>query len=331
VRIMQLVLNTYGCYLKKKENCFLIKNQEGIFEISAKKVQSIMITTSAFLSTDAIKLAMDNNIDIIFLDSYGNPYSRIWHSKLGSTTLIRRKQLEIANEKRGLDLAKEWIEKKFNNQIDFLDKLKNTRPNKAIKLTESIKSLENILHRINNLEGTLEEKRNSLMGHEGSGGRIYFGTLSQIIPERFKFKGRSRQPAEDEFNCLLNYGYGVLYSMVEKACIISGLDPYIGFLHTDNYNKKSLVFDLIEMFRILVDKTVVYLFSQRKIKNEYFNKLHKGLTLNKEGKICLIEALNKNFEKTVRYRGRNIKNRDIIQYECHQIANGLIMKQKVQP
>jgi hypothetical protein len=37
---------------------------------------------------------------------------------------------------------------------------------------------------------------------------------------------------------MLNYGHGVLYSMVEKACIIAGLDPYIGVLHTDNYNNK---------------------------------------------------------------------------------------------
>lgn len=324
MRTMQLVLNTYGCYLKKRENCFLIKNKDRVFEISSKKVQSILITTGAFLSTDAIKLAMENNIDIIFLDQYGNPYSRVWHSKLGSTTLIRRRQLEIANDKRGFDLAKEWIEKKFENQIDFLNRLKNTRPSKSSKLTQWSGSLKEILGKLKTLEGTLEEKRNSIMGYEGSGGRIYFKALAHIIPERFKFEARSRQPAQDEFNCLINYGYGVLYSMVEKACIIAGLDPYIGFLHTDNYNKKSLVFDLIEMFRIIVDKTVVYLFSQRKVKKEFFSKLHRGLTLKTEGKTFLIEALNNNFEKSVRYRGRNIKNRDIIQHECHQIANRLI-------
>jgi hypothetical protein len=48
---------------------------------------------------------------------------------------------------------------------------------------------------------------------------------------------------------MLNYGYGVLYSLVEKACIYAGLDPFVGFLHTDNYVKKSLVFDLLEPYR----------------------------------------------------------------------------------
>ncbi len=54
---MQLVINTPGSYLREKEGNFLVKTDEQVFEVSAKKVQSIMITTSAYLSTDAIKLA----------------------------------------------------------------------------------------------------------------------------------------------------------------------------------------------------------------------------------------------------------------------------------
>ncbi|MCK5176800.1 MAG: CRISPR-associated endonuclease Cas1, partial [Candidatus Aenigmarchaeota archaeon] len=74
-----LVINTRGAYLKKQNNCFVVKTDK-ITEISVGKVKSILITTSAFLSTDAIKLAVDNNIDIIFLDYNGTPYGRVWHS-----------------------------------------------------------------------------------------------------------------------------------------------------------------------------------------------------------------------------------------------------------
>lgn len=327
---MQLVINTYGSYLRKNGDCFLIKytpegeSEEKVFEVSARKVDSIMITTSAYLSTDAVKFAMDNNIDIIFLDKFGDPYGRVWHSKLGSTTLIRRRQLEIAETEKGLNLAKEWIVRKFDNQIEFLDKLKNTREEKREEITRHISMLKKLSEKINEISGTLEEKRGSIMGMEGSGGKVYFDAINFVMPERFKFTGRSRQPAKDEFNCMLNYGYGVLYSLVEKGCLIAGLDPYIGFIHTDNYNKKSLVFDLIEMFRVLVDRAVVYLFSQRQVKKEQFDRLENGLTLNKEGKKVIIEALNKIFDKGVRYRGRNIKNKDIIQFDCHRIANDLI-------
>jgi len=81
------------------------------------------------------------------------------------------------------------------------------------------------------------------------------------------------------------------------------------------------------MFRILVDKTVVYLFSKRNVKKEYFDQIKNGLSLNQEGKAILITALNETLGKKVRYRGRNIKNRNIIQFECHRIANNLL-KQK---
>jgi len=321
---MQLVINTYGSYLRKKDNCFVVKNEDRTFEVSAKKVESIMITTSAYISTDAIKFAMDNNIDVIFLDQFGDPYGRVWHPKLGSTTLIRRRQLEIAQQEAGLDLAKEWVMAKLDNQIELLGKLANSRPEKRKQLAKCGESLEEIKEKLNSLIGTIDERRGTIMGLEGTAGRTYFEALSYIMPERFKFDVRSRNPAKDEFNCLLNYGYGVLYSMVEKACIIAGLDPYIGFIHTDNYNKLSLVFDLIEPFRTLVDQTVVYLISGRKVKTEYFDKIKNGLSLNKEGKSVLIGSLNDTFEKTVRYRGRNIKNRNIIQFETHRIANGLI-------
>ena len=323
-----MVINTYGSYLRKRGNCFLVRKEDKVFEVSVNKVDSILITTAAYISTDAIKFAVDNNIDIVFLDSYGDPYGRVWHPKLGSTTLIRRRQLEMYDKEEGLNLAKKWGIQKFDNQIELLKRLKKTRAEKRDDLEKSVNEIEQMKARMKGLKGTIEARRQTMLGIEGMASRTYFEVLSLVMPEKFKFKGRSRNPATDEFNAMLNYGYGVLYSMVEKACIIAGLDPYIGFLHTDNYNKKSLVFDIIEMFRTFVDEPVVHLFSKRKVKAEYFDTIqnNEGLSLNKEGKAVLIEALNETFEKTIKYRGRNIKTKNVIQFECHRIANGLIKK-----
>ena len=320
-----LVINTRGAYLKKQNNCFVVKTDK-ITEISVGKVKSILITTSAFLSTDAIKLAVDNNIDIIFLDYNGTPYGRVWHSKPGSTALIRRKQLEISEKEKGLKLAGQWSIEKIETQIETLNKLKSTRPQVKEEFDKNINKMNNLKEKFQKLKGTIEEKRQTMMGLEGMCAKIYFSSIKQIMPEKFKFNGRSRNPAKDEFNCLLNYGYGVLYSKVEKACIIAGLDPYIGFVHTDNYNKKSLVFDLIEPFRYLADRTVLYLFSKKLVKKEHFDKLQNGLSLNKKGKEVLIKQLNETFEKQIKYNGRNIKMKNIIQYRCHKIANELIGK-----
>ena len=321
---MQLVINTYGSYLRKKNNCFLIRNEDKVFEVSVNKVDSILITTSAYISTDAIKFAVDNNIDLVFLDHFGDPYGRVWHSKLGSTTLIRRKQLELYDSAKGLNLAKKWVTRKLDNQIDLLRKLKQTRPEKKEILEECIQKIQKQKSNLKLLKGTIEGRRQKIFGVEGMSSKNYWEAINEIMPKRYKFNGRSRNPAGDEFNCLLNYGYGVLYSLVEKACIVAGLDPYIGFMHTDNYNKKSLVFDLIELFRVYVDETVVYLFSKRRVKKEYFDEIPGGLTLNKKGKVILIEALNERLEKKITYRGRKIKVRDTIQFEFHRIANSLI-------
>ena len=325
---MQLVINTRGSYLRKKNNCFSIKNDDRVFEVSVKKIDSILITTSAYFSTDAVKLAIDNNIDIIFLDYFGNPYGRVWHSKLGSTTLIRRYQLEYSSGFKGLKMAKEWVIQKIDNQINLLCELKNSRKKKEEQLKYFIDNMSYKKKILQNIQGTIEEKRIQIMAAEAGVSKDYFSAISYIMPEQYKFNGRSRNPAKDEFNCLLNYGYGVLYSLVEKACILAGLDPYIGFLHTDNYNKKSFVFDLIELFRTLVDKTVIYLFSKRQVKKEHFDKIRGGLTLSMDGKAILISTFNNMMDKTVRYRGRNIKNSNVIQFECHRIANNLIRENK---
>jgi CRISPR-associated protein Cas1 len=233
---MQLVINTYGSYRRKKGNCFLVRKEDKVFEVSANKVDSILITTAAYISTDAIKFAVDNNIDIVFLDSYGEPYGRVWHPKLGSTTLIRRRQLELYDKEAGLNLAKKWGIQKIDNQIALLKRLKKTRSDKKDELEVCITEIEQLKERMKGLKGTIEERRQTVLGIEGMTAKKYFEVLSSIMPEKYKFEGRSRNPATDEFNAMLNYGYGVLYSMVEKACIIAGLDPYIGFLHTDNYN-----------------------------------------------------------------------------------------------
>jgi CRISPR-associated protein Cas1 len=150
---------------------------------------------------------------------------------------------------------------------------------------------------MDDLEGTPDELRGTVMGLEGSAGRIYFQTLGKLLPDRYGFGGRSRNPAGDRFNAFLNYGYGVLYSKVEASCVIAGLDPYIGFIHADNYNKVSLVFDLIEMFRIFVEEPVFYLFSKRQVSNEHVDEVKGGVRLNEAGRALLIETFNDHMEE----------------------------------
>ena len=179
---MQLVINTRGAYIKKKGNCFEVKNDDKVFEVSNKKVESILITTSATITTDAIKMAVDNNIDIIFLDHFGNPYGRVWHGKLGSTTLIRRRQLEMYDNEAGLKLAKSWIIQKINEQIELLKRLAKNRPEKRELLKTKVEKIKYLKEQIDNLSGKIEDKRQLILGFEGMSSRTYFEAISEILP-----------------------------------------------------------------------------------------------------------------------------------------------------
>ncbi len=330
---MQLVINTFGASLRKQGDRFLVKAGDKQFAVSAHKVQSILLTTGAHLSTDAIELASTHNIDLVFLGRHGDPYARIWQAKMGSTATIRRRQIEVADGPEGLAFVRDWVQAKLRHQADFLDELRRRRPESDTLFQAPLTTLRDCLTKVGELTGTLDEQRGTLMGLEGSAGRSYFACLGQLVPENFRFEGRSRHPARDEFNAMLNYSYGVLYALVEKACICAGLDPFVGFLHTDNYNKKSLVYDLIEPFRILGDRATVLLFTGRRVQKDYFEPVPGGTALNQPGRAVFLTHLNERLDKTIRYpvqgkpgKTRNVKQRDIIRHEAHALANALLGK-----
>lgn len=324
---MDIYINSYGTYLHKKGELFELEIDGEKRKISPKKVKSIIIATHALLTTDVIKLAVMNNIDIVLLDEYGDPYGRFWHSKFGSTAYIRRKQIEEFEGENGIVFAKEWIQNKIETSINHLKKLEYKRHLKTEEFEESIIKLKGYLKKIDGIEGNIEEKRNVIMAYEGNASKVYYKMLSLLIPKPYEFLGRSMRPAKDEFNCMLNYAFGVLYSKIEKACIIAGLDPFIGVLHTDNYNKRSLVFDFIENYRFLAWETVFSMFSRKKINKSYFDKISNGIKLNKLGKKALLTDFTEKLNKKILYNNRQISNIDVIQFDAHKLANRLIGKE----
>lgn len=321
---MELYLNSFGSYLYKSGELFLIKISDEKKKISPKRLSSIIISSAATISTDAIQLAMEHNIDIIFLDKYGSPYGRIWFPKIGSTTYIRRRLLEIYNDDSGMEIVVSWVLKKVNNQISFVKLLLTKRPQKKSLFETKIQAMEELETKLSSLTGKLSDNAALIMAYEGNISRYYFGILASLLPQRYTFKGRSSRPAKDVFNAFLNYGYGILYGKVERALIIAGLDPYIGLLHSDNYNKKSLVFDFIESYRIFIEQPVFYLFSRCKINEKHYKKIKNGFQLNEEGKKFFVTELLDHFHKTVRYKNRNIRRINQIQSDAHAFANNLI-------
>lgn len=329
---MQIFINTYGSYVHVKDDMFEIKvpqkdkEQLKINHIAAHKITSFVIGRGAALSTDAIALALKHNIDIVIVENNGHPLGRFWHSKLGSTAKIRKEQLRASMNEGGVLWTKQWLTTKLENQTSFLQELKKHRQTLQTFLDEKTEAILSFREKIEMAKAEkMSEIADSFRGWEGSAGRHYFEALSKCMPADFAFQGRSFRPAKDEFNAMLNYAYGVLYSRMERALMLAGLDPYVGFMHRDDYNTKSLVFDYIEPYRIHAERFVFRLFTGKKINKAYFQEITNGFSLNKEGKEFFVGPYLEFLDADkIKHRGRLQTRMNAAQLEAHRFANSLI-------
>ena len=330
---MQLIINTYGTYVHVKDELFEVTlTKDGEKEkhhFASQKVTSILMSKGSAISTDAVILAMKNNIDIIVFERDGMPVGRFWHSRPGSTSKIRKQQLEASLNETGVLWIKNWLTGKLDNQSELLKRLKNHRPAVADLIQEKIDAITALKTKMKDVKGAkVDEMDDTLRGLEGTAGRIYFQILSSLLTERYQFEGRSFRPAKDQFNAFLNYSYGILYSRVEKVLVIAGLDPYVGFMHRDDYNMKSMVFDFIEPYRTYADEVVFKLFSAKKVNDSHTDVITNGVSLNADGKNLLLQSLMQFLdEEKIRYNGRNQTRMNAMQMDAHQFANKLIGKQ----
>lgn len=333
---MQIYLNSFGTYLHVKEAMFEIRvpTDSGTTDkhhLAAHKVTAIILTVAGALSSDALRLALTHNVDIILTDRSGQPLGRFWHAKLGSTSKIRKRQLEASLGQDGLAFTGKWLVEKLENQADHLHKLKKHRKHhhelidgRRTRIRELAKAIESCV------EGAKETSdiADTLRGLEGTAGRLYWQTLSTLMPAPYQFSGRSFRPALDAFNAFLNYGYGVLYARVEKALMTAGIDPYVGFMHRDDYNQKSMVYDFIEPYRPLVDHVVFRLFSGKKVNTGHYAELAGGITLIKPGKELLIEALGAYLDGEKVRSGRRVRTRmNAMLADAHRFAQALLKEE----
>ena len=323
---MQIILNDFGSFLGKKGDRFVIKIKDEKKEFAVSKIDQILIAAGSSISTDAIKLALQNEIDIVFLSGYGRPLGRIFPCKLGGTTLTRKKQLEAYYTDKGTEIAKKLVSAKIINQGYFLKSLSKARKFNFMPVADEIIALGKS---VKNVNGKIDDIRAGVLGIEGLAASKYFGCLTKILP----FKKRDRK-SKDPVNILLNYGYGILYNEVEKACILAGLDPYFGFLHTDRYNKPSMVLDLIEEFRpILVDRAIVTLFAQKQINKRFFEMENetKQLLLTKKGREKIISAVMKRLHQKITFKKNKLSFQNILLAQARSIANTILNNKKFEP
>ena len=179
----------------------------------------------------------------------------------------------------------------------------------------------------------------TLMTYEGRIATLYWSELEKIfkvLKTEFNFKTRKSKEssrnynAADEINALLNYGYSILESYIRKSINSVGLDPSIGFLHEITQSRTPLVYDIQEMFRWIVDLSVIQLLEKNSLKKsdfiitENYHTRLKGDTAS-----LLIDAMRFNFAIKMPYKsGKNYYYSVILEDNVKNLANHIVGKIK---
>lgn len=285
------------------------------------------------VSADAIEACTEKGIPIFFLDSLGRAYAALYSAGLTGTVQTRRAQLAaLAADldgavygQRGVAAALAFAEGKIHNQANLLRYVGKYREETAPDLFRQIDGCAGEvmahLEELEKLAGAtrIGDIRFELLGIEGRAAQRYWGAVKMILPKEAGWPGRKRRGAKDPVNSLLNYGYGILYSQVERALVLAGLDPYGGFVHVDRPGKPSLVLDCIEEFRqTVVDRTVLGLVN-RGLKPEQDDR---GL-LTQETRRKLAEKVLARLEAPVRYEKKRLPLRAVMQSQARHLATFL--------
>lgn len=117
------------------------------------------------------------------------------------------------------------------------------------------------------------------MGLEGSVSKCYFAAYFQVQ----EWKGRCPRMKIDPLNVTLDIGYTILFNFVESFARLFGFDIYVGVYHRLWFKRKSLICDLVEPFRCIVDHATLRAFNRNQFskddfgikKNEFYLKPEK--------------------------------------------------------
>jgi CRISPR-associated protein Cas1 len=248
-KVVKIALDDFGSFLSRKEGCLVIKDREGNTErypLGENEIGEIQVRSGNAVSVGAMVSCAFWGINVIVLTSRGNPVAVLHSLDNDSHVLTRIYQYETLKTVKALEIAKQFVLGKIRGQDQVLRKYGLRRNDYAI--IEAINKLE-----ANSLP-MLQRQLNTI---EGQCSRRYFQQLFGLLPEFLRPKNRTTFKAYDKANNLFNLGYTVLSWKVHIGLIKAKLEPYLGFLHSLQFGKPSLVCDFEELYRYLVDDFVL--------------------------------------------------------------------------
>lgn len=301
----------------KNDNLIVKDKEEKIkFQISLYRLYIIIIIGDLSLTTVILKKAKKFGFTIALLSNTFRLYEMIGDIKQGNT-LLKEKQYKYNDIK----IARHIVCNKILNEANVL---KNIRvKDDAIK--NNIEVIKGYI-----IKASQCDDYNLLLSYEGNAAKLYFKTIFCNV----NWHGRKPRIKFDYINSSLDIGYTILFTFIEVIANSFGFDTYVGVLHKQFYMRKSLICDLVEPFRIIIDEQLRKSINLKQIKEEDFMVINNGYRLKYENSTkyanIFLSAIVNEKEKIFTYiqdyyrafmKGKEIDSYPVYERELHYDHN----------
>lgn len=224
-----------------------------------QKILALFVIGHISVTTPLIDKCKKFNVALIVVKPSLRPVF-YWADSAEANFLLRQKQHLLPKD--DLHVAKVLLSNKIQNQITLLN---NTR--RKDELTQkAIQTCSECYRRI-----PYEEDYQALMGYEGYASKAFFAAYFQDL----HWKARCPRAKCDAVNVTLDIGYTILFNYMECFLRMFGFDLYVGVFHRLWFKRKSLVCDIMEPFRCIIDRTVRTAYHRKQFTTKDF-KMEKG-------------------------------------------------------
>lgn len=320
----ELVIGTYGTYIGVTSSGISLKvfgKKQADIPPTQNLKHITVISNGVSISSNAVGYCMDNQIAVDFFSPAGQHQGSILSNAFMSCSHWHR-QVMMSRIKR-CELAKKIISGKLKNQLNLVKYFHKYHKKQNMNLNEtfdsfSMKIQENLTNLKNyRLADENEDYKEKIMSFEAVGAAAYWDYLKDLLlDDDIGFLRRERKGATDLFNCMLNYGYSILYARIWQSVLQRRLNPSEGMIHTSRNGSPAFVYDVIEMFRCqAVDRVVISLVQKKESLS-----IDNG-RLSDETKKLLVANIVERLNRYEMYRGRECRLCDIISLQVRDIGD----------
>lgn len=231
------------------ENIVIYEDDKELGRLPLHNLESIVSFGYRGVSPALMGACSDRNIALCFLTPQGKFLARVTGKTKGNIVLREQQYNSCMDSKISLEIAKNCILGKVYNARWVLERAVRDHGMQidAERVKTASMNLKNSLKLIQNCES-----KEQLRGFEGEAASVYFGVFDELILQQkkdFKFEG-------------------------------VGLDPYMGYLHTERPGRASLALDMIEELRaVMADRFVLSLVNKKIVNGKNFTRKENGAVL----------------------------------------------------